>query len=321
MNQTIFNICLWLLCIIVCTSVTTIIVKTNNLKHNFNKNNISHKEVTANNLTYNCNKNNISQLYGNNSLSEHFEPYDGSYTNGFSVNNVLCSNFDVSKSLTTTANMTFYNTTETEPNKTDKNKTITISPDGNITIKSIDNIKIQEETNKEVKTLLQVLYPKGSIYMSMNSTSPATFIGGEWTQIDNKFLYCTTADSKKTGGADTVTLKTENLPSHNHGLNNVKTESSGTHEHNVIHRWLAGNNWITRYFNNNAQVCSDGCGFNDGDVRLQDASITPWNKTVAESAGSHTHTINKQSTDSTGNNSSFSILPSYIKIYCWYRTK
>ena len=301
-----FNICLWSLCILVCIFISFITL------HKTNK--------TIHNLTNNCNKHKLPHLCGNNSLSEHFEPYNGSYTNGFSINNVLCSDLSISKSLNTTADINIYDASQYSE-MTDTNKTTTISSNGNITVKSIDNIKIQEETNKEVKTLLQVLYPVGSIYMSMNLTSPATFIGGEWKQIDNKFLYCTTADSTKTGGADTVTLKTENLPSHKHDLNNVKTESSGTHEHNVIHKWLAGNNWITRYFNNNAQVCSDGCGFNDGDVRLQDAAITPWNKTIAESAGSHTHTINKQSTDSTGNNSSFSILPSYIKIYCWYRTK
>ena len=186
MKQDIFNLCLYLCNILVVVIIVVIII------NKFNK------------TIYKCNKNNLPYLCGNTKLSEPFEPYDGSYTNGFSVNNVLCSNIDVSKSLNTTADITFYN-----KSKDNKNKTITISPNGNITIKSIDNIKIQEESNKEVKTLLQILYPVGSIYMSMNSTSPATFIGGEWTQIDNKFLYCTTKDSMKTGGADTVTLKTE----------------------------------------------------------------------------------------------------------------
>ena len=329
MKQDIFNLCLYLCNILVVVIIVVIII------NKFNK------------TIYKYNKNTLPQLCGNTKLTESFEPYDGSYTNGFSVNNVLCSNIDVSKSLNTTAdmifynkskddknktitispngNMTFYNTTGANSNKTDKNKTITISKDGNITIKSIDNIKIQEESNKEAKTLLQILYPVGSIYMSMNSTSPATFIGGEWTQIDNKFLYCTTKDSMKTGGADTVTLKTENLPSHKHGLNNVKTESSGTHEHNVIHKWQNpyNNLWNVKYFNNIIEESyKNYVRYNFDSIELRNSDkLTNNNKTIAESAGSHTHTINKQSTDSTGNNSSFSILPSYIKIYCWYRTK
>ena len=312
MNIVYFIIILQIFNIILISSIILI-----NKFNDKNKNNISHKKVTANNLTYNCNKNNISHLYGNNSLPEHFEPYDGSYTNGFSVNNVLCSNFDVSKSLTTTADMTFYNTTENS-SKTDKNKTITISKDGNITIKSIDNIKIQEETNKEVKTLLQVLYPKGSIYMSMNSTSPATFIGGEWVLIQNRFLLSvpTDTDAKTEGGSDTIT--TDHLPSHSHSID-ITSKSSGSHEHNVVHKWLNKHNkWVTRYFNNQAQVCTDGCSFDDGDINLRSDSVSTWNKTVAESAGSHTHKV-EGSTRSTGNGKSYK--PPYITCYIWYRTK
>ena len=31
--------------------------------------------------------------------------------------------------------------------------------------------------------LLDIVYPVGSIYQSMNATSPADFIGGTWTKI------------------------------------------------------------------------------------------------------------------------------------------
>ena len=269
MNQTIFNICLWSLCIIVCTSITIIIVKSNNLK-------------------YNCNKNNLPHLYGNNFLPEPFEPYNDSYTNGFFVKNVLCSNLDVSEALNTSAD---------------------------ITIKSIDNIKIREETNKEVKTLLQVLYPKGSIYMSMNSTSPATFIGGEWVLIQNRFLLSvpTDTDSKTEGGSDTIT--TNHLPSHSHSIN-ITSESSGAHEHNVVHKWKDGNKWYKRYFKNKSQVCTADCTYDDGDLRFMH-NANKENETVAESAGSHTHKV-EGNTKSTGSGKSYK--PPYITCYIWYRT-
>ena len=38
--------------------------------------------------------------------------------------------------------------------------------------------------------LLDMIYPVGSIYMSTKNTSPKTFLGGEWTQIAGRFLYC-----------------------------------------------------------------------------------------------------------------------------------
>lgn len=62
--------------------------------------------------------------------------------------------------------------------------------------------------------LLDVLYPVGSIYHSMNATSPASFIGGTWTQIKT-FLYG--ADTAKvTGGEATHALTIAEMPNHNH---------------------------------------------------------------------------------------------------------
>lgn len=40
-----------------------------------------------------------------------------------------------------------------------------------------------------VSDLLTYVYPVGSIYMSTMGTSPASFLGGEWTRLTNTFLY------------------------------------------------------------------------------------------------------------------------------------
>lgn len=58
--------------------------------------------------------------------------------------------------------------------------------------------------------LLDKTYPIGSIYMSVNSTSPSTLFGGTWVQLENTFLYATstTADANSTtstGGSATNT--------------------------------------------------------------------------------------------------------------------
>ena len=50
--------------------------------------------------------------------------------------------------------------------------------------------------------LLNILYPVDSIYISFSPLSPAGILGGEWQQIEGRFLYCT--NNVDTGGANTV---------------------------------------------------------------------------------------------------------------------
>ena len=68
--------------------------------------------------------------------------------------------------------------------------------------------------------LMKLIYPVGSIYWSGNSTNPSTLFGGTWTQIKDKFVWAK-GDSDTlgaTGGAKTVTLTVNNMPSHNHSF-------------------------------------------------------------------------------------------------------
>ena len=57
------------------------------------------------------------------------------------------------------------------------------------------------------KTLLNLIYPVGSIYMSVSDTSPATFLGGTWERIQDKFLLAagSTYAAGAAGGSTTNT--------------------------------------------------------------------------------------------------------------------
>lgn len=63
-----------------------------------------------------------------------------------------------------------------------------------------------------------VSFPVGAIYMSYTSTSPASFIGGSWTQIQERFLLAAGGeyDAGDTGGETEHTLTVNEMPSHNH---------------------------------------------------------------------------------------------------------
>ena len=67
--------------------------------------------------------------------------------------------------------------------------------------------------------LLDAFYPVGSIYQSVNSTSPATlFGGGTWERIEDKFLLAAggTYAAGSTGGEAEHKLTVEEMPSHHH---------------------------------------------------------------------------------------------------------
>lgn len=64
-------------------------------------------------------------------------------------------------------------------------------------------------TSSQISDLIDVIYPVGSIYMSVNSTSPQTLFGGTWEQIKDKFLLAsgnTYANGTTGGSADAVVV-------------------------------------------------------------------------------------------------------------------
>lgn len=60
----------------------------------------------------------------------------------------------------------------------------------------------------------QDVYPVGAYYFSSSPTSPASLFGGTWTAVTGKFLYMNAGTA--TGGSNTHTLTTEQMPNHTH---------------------------------------------------------------------------------------------------------
>ena len=74
-------------------------------------------------------------------------------------------------------------------------------------------INIPDEAVLTMKAIRDLIYPIGSIYTSMNDMNPGLFIGGTWTQIVDKFMYCSNM-SLATGGSKKISV--DNLPPHDH---------------------------------------------------------------------------------------------------------
>lgn len=86
--------------------------------------------------------------------------------------------------------------------------------------------KISEPKNSEPsgtsgtggKTIFDMVYPVGSIYMSVASTDPGVLFGGTWVQLKDCFLLAagTTYTAGATGGEAAHTLIENEMPNHSH---------------------------------------------------------------------------------------------------------
>lgn len=83
----------------------------------------------------------------------------------------------------------------------------------------IDTIAKKVEDNKQkIDAIVDKIYPVGSIYMSVNATSPSTLFGGTWAKIEGRFLLGSSSGYSlgATGGEATHTLTVGEIPSHTH---------------------------------------------------------------------------------------------------------
>ena len=137
------------------------------------------------------------------------------------------------------------------------------------------------------KTLLDVVYPVGAIYMSVSEISPATLFGGTWERIENRFLLAAGSSytAGNTGGEATHTLTANEIPSHTHALR--ANTSWGNSE--TLAPWA-------QYFGSNI---------------LYD---------IGASGGTITSSYYYDVTQTAGGSGSHNNMPPYLVVYMWKRT-
>lgn len=138
-----------------------------------------------------------------------------------------------------------------------------------------------------IEELANMIYPVGSIYLSVNNVNPSTIFGGTWEQIKDRFLLGAgdTYTAGATGGsADAVVVE------HTHTV-----ENAGQHQH-----------YFSRY-------SLDIMGGPSGSNGYKTSSAS--NNQLTQNAGDHTHTINNAGVSGVGKN-----MPPYLTVYMWKRT-
>lgn len=80
------------------------------------------------------------------------------------------------------------------------------------------------------KTIFDMIYPVGAIYISVNSANPSVLFGGTWEQIQDRFLLGAGASHQagSTGGEATHTLTIDEMPRHNHEIDNLNASGNST---------------------------------------------------------------------------------------------
>lgn len=137
------------------------------------------------------------------------------------------------------------------------------------------------------RLLRNMIYPVGSIYISVNSTSPASLFGGTWEQIQNRFLLAAGSSytAGSTGGsADAVIVE------HGHRV----TSPAG---HTLGIKYGSGNNQVTATFGFAPDSVNTGGLYGD--------SNSDSNRFYANGVG----------VSGSGKN-----MPPYLTVYMWKRT-
>lgn len=166
---------------------------------------------------------------------------------------------------------------------------------------SATNIKNKAGNNVPLASaLLDMVYPVGSIYMSVNNVSPQSFLGGTWVawgagrvpvSVANGDSDFGTAD--KTGGEKTHKLTTQEMPSHIHTANSKAGSAR---------RSTPGSNDGVMFVSNGAIEATQ--------YFQMDTQGTPYGNFLSLYV-----TINKSGGDEPHNN-----LQPYITCYMWKRT-
>lgn len=128
------------------------------------------------------------------------------------------------------------------------------------------NIDYNDLQNKpvipDISTVVDLLYPVGTIYISVSSTNPGLTMGGTWVSFGagKTLVGVDSGDadfnaSNKTGGEKTHTLTVAEMPSHRHdtlpsyGSNNLTTN---TNNHGKMMGAASSAGWATNAVNDDA---------------------------------------------------------------------
>lgn len=188
-------------------------------------------------------------------------------------------------------------------------------------------------------SIVDLIYPVGSVYISVSSASPATLFGGIWQQLPERFLIGagSTYGAGTSGGENAHTLTTKEMPLHTHTFSGLSSNTSGenqSHYHSIpamsgvtelggVHDHNSGsfmiNGGAVSYTPNWSATGSGDIKTSVDAGHIHRYNISAHN-TNNQSTG-HSHAIIPAGNNgSTGGSTPHNNMPPYLAVYMWKRT-
>lgn len=208
------------------------------------------------------------------------------------------------------------------------------------------------------KDIVDLIYPVGSIYISMNSANPSTLFGGTWeafgqgrvligagTGNDGSTSLSFTAGN--TGGSYKHTLTSSEIPSHSHSFSGTTSANNRSHTHSYTKATGVQGHTLTiaemPSHRHNFTIPVSTVWNSNGGIAYQLDGVKEGQETYSDyisstgGGGSHNHGLSTSSTNSgsesqnhthkfsgttgsAGSGSSHNNIQPYIGVYMWKRT-
>ena len=165
---------------------------------------------------------------------------------------------------------------------------------------TITEKRVQDQSSAyNIEDIINIIYPVGSIYISVNNTDPSLLFHGTWERIKDRFLLASgdTYSAGSTGGEAQHTLTVDEMPSHKHTYDKYFVANDPG-----LGSWIYDNQFsiaVRRSVGSTASVPISETGQSSGSVCHEGNLEKPMNTT----GGSQPH-----------NN-----MPPYLTVYIWKR--
>lgn len=204
---------------------------------------------------------------------------------------------------------------------------------------SVNGVKPDAKGNIDITTVLETIKAMatpeiGDIICTKNAKNPGKkYAGTTWQLLgQNQFLMSAGANAAagSTGGSNTHTITTNEMPSHTH---TATCASAGSHTHTATCSTTGAHYHGTSmsepynyknmppefgyYDKTNGHVGSNGDVDHDNAIWATSTDGNHSHAITVNSAVAHSHTV---TVNSTGGGASFDTRPQYLAVYMWIRT-